>query len=86
MTTVVQLKSRRKVPTDSATTLAIIDATLGEVFVRLAEQYGAHAVTTVALKYIAEAVEHVRLKHRPVEDRWIVDLAKRFNDAIKGKR
>ena len=65
--------------------LDTIDKAIGELFARLAEKHGPFAVTTVALDHVAEAIEHARRKHRPIEDAWLADLAHRFEKAMRGK-
>ena len=81
MNKVVDFKQRPRKPTTTEA-LAAIDAELGQVLVRLADRHGHFAVTTVLMKYMAEAVEHARLKHLPNEDAWLADLAKRFDAAM----
>lgn len=85
MNTVVQLRPRRKTAPDNKAVLDLIDAALGAEFVRLARLYGACAVTTVALRYVTECMEHARRKRRPVEDEWLKDLKQRFDRAMEGK-
>jgi hypothetical protein len=85
---VVKLKPRTRLPTavsDGGVALDEIDRALGAELVKLGEHYGPYAVTTVAMKYITRAVERARLKHRPVDDAWIRDLARRFNEAMTRK-
>ncbi len=81
---VIHLKTRAKPARSNA--LRAIDVALGEVFCRLAEQHGVYAVTTVALTYIAEAIQHARETQRPIEAKWIADLEERFAKALKGAK
>lgn len=81
---VVRFKPRRTKEIDTA--LAAIDTALGEVFVRLGERYGSYAVTTVALKYVIQAIALARLKHRPIEDAWVDDLAEQFKNATRATK
>ncbi len=80
MSSVIHLRTRRQRSAQDA--LVAVDKALGEVFVQLAKKYGPHAVATVALSYVAVAIEQTRLKHR--DDPWIADLKTRFEKALKG--
>jgi sugar phosphate isomerase/epimerase len=87
MTVVVKFKPRHKPPVVSNDRMALeaVDQVLGAELVRLAEQYGAYVVVTVATKYVSQAIERTCLKKRATDDAWLRELAKCFHDAMTRK-
>lgn len=81
---VVHLKPRKPAH-NTRTDLEAIDATLGVQFVRLGERYGAHAVVTVALTYVTQAIRQTRRKGHPIGQKWLEDLRCQFDRAMKGE-
>lgn len=87
--TVVHLKPRARkqsVKISTPSDLAAIDRELCAVFVKLSEQHGTYAVSTVAFRYILDVIVTAQRSHRPIEEKWLTDLRKRFDAAMRGEK